>query len=103
MSPGEFEPARVLLEGAKLKTRPKRHATQAVFEAVIHMLETEKPWRALPTEYPPWRTVHEHFVQWTTRGRRGNLVLEALRLLDRRDLEPSLLRRLERNRGLSRK
>ena len=36
-----------------------------MFCAVLYFLHTGSAWRSMPPEFPPWRTVHEYFTQWT--------------------------------------
>jgi transposase len=50
--------------------RPGRPATsrRALTNAILYVLWTGCPWRALPDGYPHWRTVHHHFAHWATDG-----------------------------------
>jgi len=41
--------------------------------AILYVLWTGCPWRALPDGYPHWRTVHHHFACWATDGTLGQL------------------------------
>jgi transposase len=61
----EFEPVRDMLEAARKKTRPRKHDLYDVFCAVLFFLDKGGAWRSLPPDFPPWRTVHEYFTQWT--------------------------------------
>ena len=61
----EFEEVRGMLEAARRKTRPRKHDLYDVFCAVLYLLETGSAWRGVPQGFPPWRTVHEYFTQWT--------------------------------------
>lgn len=61
----EFEAVRGMLEAARRKTRPRKHDLYDVFCAVLYFLESGGAWRSLPKQFPPWRTVHEYFTQWT--------------------------------------
>ncbi len=62
----QFDRVRNLLEGARRKTRPRKHDLYDVFCAVLYFLKSGTPWRSMPHEFPPWRTVHEYFTQWST-------------------------------------
>jgi transposase len=55
--------------------RPGRPATcrRALVNAILYVLWTGCPWRALPDGYPHWRTVHHHFACWATHGTLGQL------------------------------
>jgi transposase len=50
--------------------RPGRPATsrRALVNAILYVLWTGCPWRALPDCYPHWRTVHHHFARWAADG-----------------------------------
>jgi transposase len=61
----EFEAVRGMLEAARRKTRPRKHDLYDVFCAVLYFLNSGGAWRSVPKEFPPWRTVHEYFTQWT--------------------------------------
>ena len=46
-------------------------------EAMIWILRTGAPWRDLPPEYGPWKSVYTRFSRWSREGVYGRL-LEAL-------------------------
>jgi transposase len=50
--------------------RPGRPATsrRALVKAILYVLWTGCPWRALPDCYPHWRTAHHHFAHWAADG-----------------------------------
>jgi transposase len=75
----QFNRVRPMLEAARRKTRPRKHDLYDVFCAVLYFLDSGSAWRSLPPGFPPWRTVHEYFTQWTlTRGDEQNLLQRAL-------------------------
>jgi transposase len=82
----QFDAARPLLERARRRTRPRRHDLYDVFRGVAWFLETGGPWRAMPRDLPPWRTIHEYFTQWTLPIQDPALLEQALRLMGRDDL-----------------
>jgi transposase len=65
LSREEFDVVRGILEAARRKTRPRKHDLYDVYCAVLYFLDSGTAWRHLPPEFPPWRTVHEYFTQWT--------------------------------------
>lgn len=80
----EFERIKPMLEAARRRTRPRKHDLYDVFCAVLHFIDSGAAWRSLPSEFPPWRTVHEYFTQWTTaQGGRSSLLERALQELGR--------------------
>jgi transposase len=80
----EFDQVRPMLEAARRKTRPRKHDLYDVFCAVLHFLDSGAAWRSMPRDFPPWRTVHEYFTQWTlVRGDEHSLLERALEQVGR--------------------
>ena len=90
----QFDQVRDMLEAARRKTRPRKHDLYDVFCAVLYFLHTGSAWRSMPPEFPPWRTVHEYFTQWTMLRDGDRTLLE--QALDRlgRSAEVARLRQL---------
>src|SRR5579859_8102402 len=53
------------IPAAKFGGRPRTTDVRAVLDAIIYLLRTGCQWRQLPSDFPPWPTVHGYF-----RGRR---------------------------------
>ena len=68
-----------MLEAARRRTRPRKHDLYDVLCAVLYFLDQGAAWRQLPPDFPPWRTVHEYFTQWTM-GPAGQATLLELTL-----------------------
>lgn len=82
----EFERIRPMLEAARRRTRPRKHDLYDVFCAVMYFIASGAAWRSLPPVFPPWRTVHEYFTQWTTaQGGRSSLLERALQELGKEE------------------
>ena len=47
--------------------RPK-YAVRRVVEAIFYRLREGCRWRALPHDFPPYDTVHDHYQRWQARG-----------------------------------
>lgn len=88
----EFERVRPLLEGGRRRTRPRKHDLYDIFCAVLYLLDTGSPWRAIPPGFPPWRTVHEYFTHWTMESVDGQLLLESVLIAAGRDTALAQLR-----------
>jgi transposase len=90
----QFDSVRDMLEAARRKTRPRKHDLYDVFCAVLYFLHSGSAWRSMPPEFPPWRTVHEYFTQWTMLRDGDRTLLESA--LDRlgRNVEIARLRQL---------
>src|ERR687893_821213 len=48
--------------------RPKIHGSRAILDAVFYVLKTGCPWRLLPKDFPPWKTVYDWFRRWRIDG-----------------------------------
>ncbi|MEJ7866987.1 IS5/IS1182 family transposase, partial [Xanthomonas oryzae pv. oryzae] len=60
-----FEQIRPILEQARKRTKPVTVDMYEVWCAVLYLLRTGCPWRALPSDFPKWRTVHSYFAKWS--------------------------------------
>lgn len=62
--------------------RSKAHITKTTretLEAIFWRIRVGAPWRDLPTEFGPWKTVYNRFNRWSKGGRIG-FVFEALKI-----------------------
>jgi putative transposase len=41
---------------------------RAILDAVFYVLKSGCPWRLLPREFPPWKTVYDWFRRWRIDG-----------------------------------
>ena len=48
--------------------RLRKHALRRVVEAVLYVVKTGCQWRQLPSDFPPWKSVHEDFRRWRREG-----------------------------------
>lgn len=44
--------------------RPETHDRRTVVDAIRYLVDNGCKWRALPTDFPPWRTVYGFFTRW---------------------------------------
>ena len=63
--PEQFQTIAPLLEAARKKTKPRTVDLAHVFNALLYVVKTGCQWRALPKEYPKWRSVHSYFQIWS--------------------------------------
>jgi transposase len=75
----QFEIIKPLLESARKKTAPRKVDLYEVFCAVLYLLRTGCQWRALPSDYPKWRTVHSYWTIWSESREGGSLLEQALK------------------------
>jgi putative transposase len=72
--------------------RPRLHGLRAILDAVFYVLKSGCPWRLLPREFPPWKTVYDWFRKWRIDGTWERLNAELRELLRTRlgrDPKPS--------------
>jgi transposase len=48
--------------------RPEQHSRRVVVDAIRYVIHNGCVWRALPADFPPWRTVYGLFQRWHARG-----------------------------------
>ena len=48
--------------------RPKIHSPRKILNAVFYLLKSGCPWRLLPRNFPPWKTVYHWFTKWRIDG-----------------------------------
>ncbi len=48
--------------------RPEAHPRREVVDAIRYLVHNGCVWRALPADFPPWRTVYGFFARWAADG-----------------------------------
>nr|WP_281244421.1 IS5 family transposase [Amycolatopsis xylanica] len=48
--------------------RPEKHHRRAIVDALRYVTDNGIKWRALPSDFPPWQTVHGFFTRWSRTG-----------------------------------
>jgi transposase len=48
--------------------RPRQHELRRVVDALLYVVKTGCQWRQLPSNFPPWKAVHEQFRRWRDAG-----------------------------------
>ena len=54
--------------GQGQRGRPVTTMLRAVIDAILYITRTGCQWRALPNDFPHWRTVYEYFNRWDEDG-----------------------------------
>jgi putative transposase len=87
-----MEAYRALRPGFEASRTPGIHSPRQILNTIFYVLRSGCPWRLLPREYPPWKTVYHYFRQWPINGtfEKFNAVLrERLRSCLGRTPQPS--------------
>jgi putative transposase len=81
-----------LLPPAKPGGRPRSADLRAIVDAILYVVRNGTTWRALPHDYPPWRTVYHYFRAWRRDGtweRVHDVLREQVRTQAGREPSPS--------------
>ena len=73
--------------------RPPRHPRRDIVDAIRYLAHNGCVWRALPADFPPWKTVYDYYARWTADGTVNHLrnyLREQVRAAAGRDPEPTV-------------
>ena len=82
----------VMLCLTELGGRPERHSRRTMIDAMFYLVDNGIKWRAMPADFPPWRTVWGMHARWRKDGVTSRLVDELRAVIRRaagRSAEPS--------------
>src|SRR5215217_5088101 len=57
-----------LVPAAKPGGRPRSADMREVIDAILYVLRNGIVWRALPHDFPPWKTAYHYFRAWRLDG-----------------------------------
>jgi len=57
-----------MVPAAHSNCRPRQADMREVMNAMIYLVRAGCPWRNLPHDLPPWRTVYYYFARWRKCG-----------------------------------
>jgi putative transposase len=80
------------LSAPKATGRPRIHSPREILDAIFYVLRSGCPWRLLPHDFPPWKTVFHYFRVWRIDGtweRINRAIRERLRVRLKRNPQPS--------------
>jgi transposase len=72
--------------------RPPAHPRRDIVDAIRYVAHNGGVWRALPADFPPWKTVHDYHTRWASDGtlnRIHNALREQIRVAEGRHHQPS--------------
>ncbi|WP_326594510.1 IS5 family transposase [Streptomyces sp. NBC_01803] len=53
--------------------RPEKHPRREIIDAIRYVVDSGCKWRALPRDFPPWRTVYGFMARWAAAGVVGQI------------------------------
>jgi transposase len=53
--------------------RPEKHPRREIVDAIRYVVDTGCKWRALPRDFPPWRTCYGFMARWAAAGIVGQI------------------------------
>jgi putative transposase len=95
LTDAEWECIKPHLTSPNKRGRPKIYSSRQVLDAVFYVLRSGCPWRLLPRDFPPWRTVYYWFRKW-----RIDSTFERLNAALRQQLRVCLGRRAQPTAGI---
>jgi putative transposase len=81
-----------LLPTPKTGGRPRIHSLRAVLDAIFYVLRSGCPWRLLPRDFLPGKSIYHYFRQWRINGtfeQLNSALRERLRIRLGRNAHPS--------------
>jgi putative transposase len=72
--------------------RPEKHRRRTMIDAMFYICDNGVKWRALPADFPPWKTVYGMFSRWKADGvwaDIADLLRARVRVAEGRHPEPS--------------
>jgi putative transposase len=92
LTDAEWECIKPYVPAPSKRGRPRIHGSRIILDAIFYVLRSGCPWRLLPRDFPPWKTVYHWFRKWRIDGtfERLNVALrERLRARLGRNPQPS--------------
>ena len=68
LSEKEWELIQHHFEPKDPRGRGHKHSKKAIVDAILYLVRGGIQWRMLPKDFPPWKTVYDHFSRWNKRG-----------------------------------
>jgi putative transposase len=68
LTDAEWAYVQPLLPAASKDGRPEKHDRRDIVDAILYVTHNGVVWRALPADFPPWKTVYGFFERWKNEG-----------------------------------
>lgn len=92
LSEAQWQLLAPLIPAPKPGGRPAKYSRREIVNALLYVLRTGCPWRLLPHDLPPWKSVYGYFATWRQNGTLEAIhyrLLVCLRLVSGRPAHPS--------------
>ncbi len=90
MSNSEWELIADIFPEPATTGRPPRDPRE-LLDAIFWIVRTGAPWRDIPEEYGPWKTVYNHFDRWNSDGTLDRVRKRLLsRFVDEKEIDDEL-------------
>ena len=82
----QFNKIAPILEGARKITKPRTLDLYDILNGLLYIVHTGCQWRALPKDYPKWRSIHRYFLIWSEipEGQNTSVLDKVLKKIGRR-------------------
>ena len=99
LSDAQWEKVALFFERPDPRGAREKYAKRRVVEAILYRLREGCRWRALPHDFAPYDTVHDHWQRWKKRGVWPEAVLGLQHPLAREEAGPGSPRAAPRHPG----
>ena len=92
LSEAQWRLLKPLIPPPKPGGRPAKYFWCEIVNALLYVLRTGCPWRLLPHDFPPWKSVYGYFSKWREDGTLEAIhyrLFVCLRLVSGRHAHPS--------------
>ncbi len=72
LSDEEWDLIKHLVPAPKPGGRPAKYDRREILEAILYINRAGCVWRLLPHDFPPFRSVHNYFIEWRDNGDYGD-------------------------------
>lgn len=64
----DWEMIKTYFERTDPRGAVSKHDKKAIVNAILYVARGGIQWRMLPTDFPPWQTVYDHYRNWCFNG-----------------------------------
>lgn len=64
----EWQKIAAYFEPKDTRGRKAKHSKKMIVNAILYVVKSGCQWRMLPSDFPSWKTVYDHFSRWNKRG-----------------------------------